>query len=230
MQHEEIRQPHAEIASSSSDEEEDCTTSVVKSAKYFNWDEIATHNTEKDAWLVLENKVYNVTSWAKRHPGGKELILAFAGQDGTDPFLALHPDMAKTRKYMGSFYIGELKDEGDSKSKPNFNKPLLDDFRKLREKLHKDGLFDSSKLFFFGMLAHIWVIELVAFLIVLNFGIGWIPFVIAGFLLGGAQMQAGWLQHDFGHYSVFNNPTWNRWMHYLTLSHMKGASKDWWNW
>jgi len=230
MQQEEIRQPNADITSSSSDEEEDSSTSSGKT--YYNWDEIAKHNTEKDAWVVLEDKVYNVTNWAKRHPGGKDIILAFAGQNGTEPFLALHPDLVKTRKYMSTYYIGELLDEAkvEPKSKPNYNQPLLDDFRKLREKLMQEGLFDSNKWFFFAMLAHIWSVEFIAYYVLASYGTGWIPYLICGLLLGGAQMQAGWLQHDFGHSSVFKNPKWNRWMHYLTLSHMKGASKEWWNW
>lgn len=48
------------------------------------------------------------------------------------------------------------------------------------------------------------------------------------------QVQAGWLQHDFGHLSVFDETVkdklWNtnKFWHYLTISFMKGASSSWW--
>jgi len=207
-----------------------CKKSSGKALKAYDWNEIVKHNTDKDAWVVLEGKVYNVTNWAHRHPGGKDIVLAFAGQDGTEAFLALHPDLVMVRKYMSSFYIGDLIDEGDEKSKPRYNQALLDDFHKLKQDLTEEGLFDSNKLFYFGMLFHIFAIEAIAYWIMCTYGTGWIPYIICAVLLGAAQMQAGWLQHDFGHESVFKNPKWNRWMHYLTLSHTKGASKDWWNW
>jgi len=198
--------------------------------KPIDWNEIAKHKTEKDAWLVIEGKVYDVTKWQHRHPGGKDIVFAFAAQDATEPFLALHPDLEMVRKYMSTYYLGDLKDEGDEKSKPNFNKPLLEDFRKLKEDFRKQGLFKPNKLFFLGMLLHIWAMEALSYWIMTTYGTGWIPYIACIFLMGAAQMQAGWLQHDFGHESVFENPKWNRWGHYLTLSHQKGASKEWWNW
>jgi len=229
MATEEIRQPLADNTPSS-DEEDNVKTCSSVLKKCYDWNEIVKHNTEKDAWVVIEDKVYEVTKWAPRHPGGKDIVLTFAGQDATEAFTALHPDLPMVRKYMNPWYIGDLKDEGDEKSKPQFNKALLDDFHQLKDNLRKAGLYKANKWFFFGWLLHIWAVEVLAYWIICTYGTGWIPFLVAGFLLGGAQMQAGWLQHDFGHESVFENPKWNRWMHYLTLSHQKGASKDWWNW
>jgi len=206
MQTEEIRQPHADItSSSSSDEEDDGLKTLGKAGKQFDWNEIAKHNTDKDAWVVVENKVYEVTKWAPRHPGGKDIVLTFAGQDATEAFLALHPDLPMVRKYMTPWYIGELIDEGDEKSKPHFNKALLDDFHKVKEQLQKAGMYKANKWFFFGMLLHIWAIEALSYWIMYTYGAGWIPFLVCAFLLGSAQMQAGWLQHDFGHESVFEN-------------------------
>jgi len=49
-------------------------------------------------------------------------------------------------------------------------------------------------------------------------------------LLGTAQTQAGWLQHDFGHLSVFKESKWNHWLHYILICHLKSASRTWWNW
>lgn len=35
------------------------------------------------------------------------------------------------------------------------------------------------------------------------------------------QSQAGWLQHDFGHLSVFKSSRWNHWVHKFVIGHLK---------
>ena len=36
----------------------------------FMWEEIRKHRKPDDTWVVLEGKVYDVTNFKKRHPGG----------------------------------------------------------------------------------------------------------------------------------------------------------------
>ncbi|RPA78445.1 inositolphosphorylceramide-B C-26 hydroxylase [Ascobolus immersus RN42] len=43
--------------------------------------EIAKHNTAKSCYVTLGNKVYDVTTFLRDHPGGDDLILDYAGQD-----------------------------------------------------------------------------------------------------------------------------------------------------
>lgn len=49
----------------------------------FTWEEIQKHNQRTDQWLVIDRKVYNVTEWASRHPGGQRVIGHYAGEDAT---------------------------------------------------------------------------------------------------------------------------------------------------
>ena len=41
--------------------------------------EVAKHNDKKSCWIVLDSKVYDVTSFLSEHPGGAAIILKQAG-------------------------------------------------------------------------------------------------------------------------------------------------------
>ena len=48
-----------------------------------SWDEINTHSVKASRWIVIDNLVYDVTTWSRKHPGGSILLGHFAGQDAT---------------------------------------------------------------------------------------------------------------------------------------------------
>ncbi|KAI1736258.1 cytochrome b5-like heme/steroid binding domain-containing protein [Xylaria scruposa] len=50
------------------------------------WEELKTHKTDSDAWIVVHGNVYNVSKFLEDHPGGQDIILEVAGQDATDVF------------------------------------------------------------------------------------------------------------------------------------------------
>jgi hypothetical protein len=54
-----------------------------KSLNTYTWEEIQRHNQEADQWLVIDHKVYNVTDWADKHPGGHRVLNHYAGEDAT---------------------------------------------------------------------------------------------------------------------------------------------------
>ncbi|KAK2100356.1 hypothetical protein P7K49_021704 [Saguinus oedipus] len=51
--------------------------------RYFTWDEVAQRSGCKERWLVIDRKVYNVSEFTRRHPGGSRVISHYAGQDAT---------------------------------------------------------------------------------------------------------------------------------------------------
>lgn len=42
-------------------------------SKTFSLQEISSHNTEKDCWVVVDGNIYDVTSFLPEHPGGKKV-------------------------------------------------------------------------------------------------------------------------------------------------------------
>lgn len=52
--------------------------------------DVKKHSKADDAWIVIDGDVYDVSKFAKMHPGGKQTLLDYAGQDATEDFFALH--------------------------------------------------------------------------------------------------------------------------------------------
>ena len=80
----------------------------VNKKKAFTLAEIKKHNKKGDAWTLIENKVYNITSWIPKHPGG-EIIMQAVGKDATQLFNSRgHPSYVK-KTILPKYYIGTLK-------------------------------------------------------------------------------------------------------------------------
>ncbi|KAL2553796.1 Cytochrome [Forsythia ovata] len=79
---------------------------TTKTAKAYTKAEVSFHNKRNDCWIIIKDKVYDVTSYVEEHPGG-DAILAHAGDDSTEGFYG--PQHA-TRVFdmIEDFYIGEL--------------------------------------------------------------------------------------------------------------------------
>ncbi|EYU39233.1 hypothetical protein ABFS83_04G225000 [Erythranthe nasuta] len=76
-------------------------------AKVFSLAEVSEHNTNKDCWLIIGGKVYDVTKFLEDHPGGDDVLLSSTGKDATDDFEDVgHSTSAKAM--MDEFYVGEI--------------------------------------------------------------------------------------------------------------------------
>ena len=45
--------------------------------------EVALHKKPKDLWIIIYGRVYNVTNWAAKHPGGRRLLEHYGGEDAS---------------------------------------------------------------------------------------------------------------------------------------------------
>ncbi|XP_028293809.1 cytochrome b5 type B isoform X3 [Gouania willdenowi] len=93
--------------------------------KYYSLEDVKEHNLSNDTWLIIHDKVYDITSFLEEHPGGEEVLLEQAGADATESFEDVgHSKDA--REMLESYYVGELhmsdrkqettKDNQDTKS------------------------------------------------------------------------------------------------------------------
>merc|ERR1711953_812608 len=73
----------------------------------YSMEEVAKHTTKSDCWVVLHNRVLDVTSFLSSHPGGELAILTFAGKDATAEFDMIHPPDV-IEKYAPDAVIGVL--------------------------------------------------------------------------------------------------------------------------
>eukprot|EP00241_Pyramimonas_parkeae_P010014 CAMPEP_0114242572 /NCGR_PEP_ID=MMETSP0058-20121206/10252_1 /TAXON_ID=36894 /ORGANISM="Pyramimonas parkeae, CCMP726" /LENGTH=129 /DNA_ID=CAMNT_0001355203 /DNA_START=42 /DNA_END=431 /DNA_ORIENTATION=- len=77
-----------------------------KQPKIFSKQEVSQHNSREDIWVILNNKVYDISSYVEEHPGG-DAILNNAGGDNTKEFHGpQHP--ARVFDMIDDFYIGDL--------------------------------------------------------------------------------------------------------------------------
>ncbi len=76
----------------------------------YSRNEIKQHNKEDDCWIIVKNKVYDVTPYLNEgiHPGGDEVLLKYGGKDATQSFTDIHSNDAW--KILDKYYIGDLND------------------------------------------------------------------------------------------------------------------------
>jgi len=77
--------------------------------------EVEGHKDRSDCWLVIHNKVYDVTKFLDEHPGGEEVILDVGGKFASEPFEDVgHSEDA--RELLDQYLIGELPEEEHEKT------------------------------------------------------------------------------------------------------------------
>lgn len=73
-------------------------------------EEVAKHNKPDDLFIVVQNKVYDITDFCEDHPGGAESLMRLAGLDNTEGFSGIqHP--AKVWDMIQDYFVGDVKKE-----------------------------------------------------------------------------------------------------------------------
>nr|AAP23036.1 fatty acid delta-6 desaturase [Primula vialii] len=187
---------------------------------YITSSDLKGHNKAGDLWISIHGEVYDVSSWAGLHPGGSAPLMALAGHDVTDAFLAYHPP--STARLLPPLSTNLLL-QNHSVS------PTSSDYRKLLHNFHKIGMFRAR-----GHTAYAtFVIMIVMFLTsvtgVLCSDSAWVH-LASGAAMGFAWIQCGWIGHDSGHYRIMSDRKWNWFAQVLSTNCLQGISIGWWKW
>ncbi|KAI7860955.1 acyl-CoA dehydrogenase/oxidase [Circinella umbellata] len=93
--------------------------------KKFTREEVSRHTAEEDIWIIIDNVVYDMSSFIDMHPGGAFPILEFAGKDATEAFYSMHRQevLLKYNRYKIGTLEGEtaqitIRQPGDNSKVP----------------------------------------------------------------------------------------------------------------
>jgi cytochrome b involved in lipid metabolism len=80
--------------------------------------ELSKHNRQSDCWLLINNKIYDITSFFGSHPGGNGTMSATCGTDATNAYSTKDPNAStsgggsahssRAVSLLANYYIGSL--------------------------------------------------------------------------------------------------------------------------
>ncbi|KAF1913801.1 acyl-CoA dehydrogenase/oxidase [Ampelomyces quisqualis] len=82
-------------------------------SKRFSSADVASHKTANDLFIIVDEDVYDLTSFQEEHPGGKKILQRVAGKDASKQFWKYHNDSI-LKKYQKQLQVGSL----DTKAAP----------------------------------------------------------------------------------------------------------------
>jgi len=128
-------------------------------------EEVVRHNSVSDCWMIIQNKVYNVTSYVNLHPGNSETITPYCGKEATTAFETKDknkPHSQEAWNLLNDYYVGDLNQQLTSQNLQEnlqktqgsgmdlLTKKILDEFpggeiSKVKPK--KDGGYDVDLIY-----------------------------------------------------------------------------------
>lgn len=69
---------------------------------------VRKHHTAANCWTVISKRVYKLTPFVKKHPGGVKRIVSICGRNGTRSFRAQHGTGGKANTVLKRYLIGRL--------------------------------------------------------------------------------------------------------------------------
>jgi cytochrome b involved in lipid metabolism len=84
-------------------------TPTSSGAKTFSMAEVQKANTPENCYSTINGKIYDLTAWINKHPGGDKNILKICGKDGSSAFNGQHGGQSQPETVLAGFQIGILK-------------------------------------------------------------------------------------------------------------------------
>jgi cytochrome b involved in lipid metabolism len=83
-------------------------TSPKPTVKTYTSAQVASHNSGASCWSVVDNIVYDLTTFLSSHPGGASAVQALCGKDATAAFTGQHGGQPSPTNVLDSFKLGNL--------------------------------------------------------------------------------------------------------------------------
>eukprot|EP01128_Nolandella_sp_AFSM9_P008553 TRINITY_DN5252_c0_g1_i1.p1 TRINITY_DN5252_c0_g1~~TRINITY_DN5252_c0_g1_i1.p1 ORF type:complete len:446 (+),score=95.05 TRINITY_DN5252_c0_g1_i1:93-1430(+) len=182
--------------------------------------DVAKHNKESDLWIIVEDKVYDLTKWGKYHPGGILPLIALAGNDATEPFRNYHEKWVYTEKLV-NFHVATLTEE----SLPVREEVVA--FRELTKELEEKGLFETNYWWYGRLVLWLTVLFWSATLPVILFPDSWTSTIFSGLALAFFWQQAAFIGHDWCHNAFTHDRNFDTILVSIAAFTM-GISPQWW--
>jgi cytochrome b involved in lipid metabolism len=85
-------------------------TSAPVVAKSYRRSTVAKHHTASNCWSIVDGKVYKLTKWVAKHPGGRKRIVRMCGKDASAAFHSRHGKQSRaTRVVLKRYLIGTVR-------------------------------------------------------------------------------------------------------------------------
>mmetsp|Transcript_19728 Transcript_19728/g.41220 ORF Transcript_19728/g.41220 Transcript_19728/m.41220 type:complete len:494 (-) Transcript_19728:74-1555(-) len=186
----------------------------------YTMEEIGRHNKPDDLWLVVDNRVYDVSKWAKHHPGGHLCMENVAGADATDAFENYHPAYVYESK-LPRFLIGTVTNYKDC--------DFVAEFRTMRQRLLAEGKFETDMSFYVAQFMWGASLMFMGFYLVLSFQSFWAHMLGAVFF-GALFQQIAFIGHDIGHNGISHIKSVDNIVSIFIANLIGGISMGWWKW
>jgi cytochrome b involved in lipid metabolism len=85
------------------------TAPAVFATKSYSKRTVAKHHTASDCWSIVDGKVYNLTKWIAKHPGGRKRIIGMCGVDASRAFHNQHSGGGRAGAALKRYYLGRVK-------------------------------------------------------------------------------------------------------------------------
>ena len=177
----------------------------MSTKKLITLEEFEKHHYRKDCWIEIEGKVYDVSQWMLKHPGGERVIESLGGKDASLPFLLNH-DPSVVTKYLSSMYIGDL----EPRPKGKYD-ALTKDFKLLYNELMSKGWFETSYAYYMKkVMVLITMMGGILYLFQLAHIYQSCIFAIIGSgMVGMWWQQIAFIGHDLGHNGITHSVFWD---------------------
>jgi cytochrome b involved in lipid metabolism len=83
---------------------------ALVSTRSYSKSTVAKHNKASDCWTIVDGKVYNLTKFVAKHPGGRKRIIRMCGRDASAAFHGQHSSGSRANTVVLKRYkIGTLR-------------------------------------------------------------------------------------------------------------------------